>query len=64
MKKTSRRAAVVRLPRKVVTTLGDLISAAYDAADGFGAQKLERAAVLLSSSPLARRMNRQLRFVR
>ncbi|HET9599271.1 MAG TPA: hypothetical protein VFP65_27095 [Anaeromyxobacteraceae bacterium] len=64
MKKTSRRAAVIQLPRKVVTTLGDLISAAYEAADGFGTQKMERAALLLSSSPLARRMNRQLRFVR
>lgn len=63
MKKTSRREAVARFPRKVVTTLGDLISAAYEAADGFGSQKLERAAVLLSSSELARRMNRQLRFL-
>ena len=63
MKKTSRREAVARLPRKFVTTLGDLISAAYEAADGFGSQKLERAAELLSSSQLARRMNRQLRFL-
>lgn len=63
MKKMSRREAVARLPRKVVTTLGDLISAAYEAADGFGSQKLERAAVLLSSSQLASRMDRQLRFL-
>jgi hypothetical protein len=58
------RKTIVRLPKKVVTTLGDLIAAAYEAADGFGSQRLERAAVLLSASPLARRMNRQLRFVR
>jgi hypothetical protein len=64
MKTTSRREAVARFPRRVVTTLGDLISAAYEAADGFGSQKLEHAAAILSASPLARRMNRQLRFVR
>lgn len=56
--------SVARLPRRIVTTLGDLICAAYDASEGFGSQRLERAAVLLSSSPLARRMSRQLRFVR
>jgi hypothetical protein len=64
MKKTRRRDAVTRLPKKIVTTLGDLISAAYDAADGFGTQRLERAAVILERSPLARRMNRRLSFVR
>jgi hypothetical protein len=62
MKKTRRRDAVTRIPKKIVTTLGDLISAAYDAADGFGTQK--RAAVILERSPLARRMNRRLSFVR
>ncbi|HTP26216.1 MAG TPA: hypothetical protein VMK12_11215 [Anaeromyxobacteraceae bacterium] len=62
--KKSRRQAVAALPKHVVTTLGDLISAAYEAADGLGKQRLERAAVLLSASPLARRMSRQVRFVR
>ncbi len=62
--KSPRRATVIRLPRKIVTTLGDLIAAAYDAAGGFGQQREERAAVLLTQSPLARRLNRQLRFVR
>jgi hypothetical protein len=62
--KRSRRKTVAGLPKHVVTTLGDLISAAYDAADGFGSQRLERAAVLLTSSPLARRMSRHLQFVR
>jgi hypothetical protein len=62
--KKSRTNAVAKLPKKIVTTLGDLISAAYEAAEGFGPQREERAAVLLSASPLARRMSRQLRFVR
>jgi hypothetical protein len=60
----SRRNAVAKLPRKIVTTLGDLIAAAYEATDGLGTQRIERAAELLSASPLARRLNRQLRFVR
>jgi hypothetical protein len=62
--KKSRRKTVADLPRHVVTTLGDLISAAYEAADGFGKQRLERAAVLLTCSPLARRMSRHVQFVR
>lgn len=62
--KKSRRKTVAGLPKRVVTTLGDLISAAYEAAGGFGNQRLERAAVLLTSSPLARRMSRHLQFVR
>jgi hypothetical protein len=60
----SRRHAVAKLPKKIVITLGDLITAAYDAADGFGRQKIERAASILQAPPLARRLNRQLRFVR
>jgi hypothetical protein len=63
MKKT-RRHAVVRFPKKIVTTLGDLVSAAYDAADGYGRQKLERAADILSAPNLTRRMSRQLQLVR
>jgi len=63
MMKTTRRNAVAKLPKKIVTTLGDLISAAYEAAEGFGPQKEERAAALLTRSPLARRLNRQLQFV-
>ncbi len=62
--KRARRKTAAGLPRHVATTLGDLISAAYEAADGFGSQRLERAAVLLTSSPLARRMSRHLQFVR
>ncbi len=52
------------MPKRIVTTLGDLISAAYDAADGLGLQKIERAAEILTAAPLARRMSRQLQFVR
>jgi len=63
MKKT-RRSSVTQLPSKIVVSLGDLICAAYEAADGFGRQRVERAAVILSASPLARRMSRHLQFVR
>jgi hypothetical protein len=62
--KKSRRNTVAGLPKHIATTLGDLISAAYEAADGFGSQRLERAAKILTVSPLARRMSRQLQFVR
>jgi len=61
--KKARRKTIAGFHRHVVTTLGDLISAAYEAADGFGNQRLERAAALLTSSPLARRMSRHLQFV-
>ena len=62
--KMKSRRDVAKLPRKIVTTLGDLIAAAYDAAGGFGPQREERAAVLLTASPLARRLSKQLQFVR
>lgn len=54
----------IRMPKRIVITLGDLISAAYDAADGFGKHKMERAAEILTATPLARRLSRQLQFVR
>ncbi len=60
----TKRRRVSRMPKRIVTTLGDLISAAYDAADGLGLQKIERAAEILTAAPLARRMSRQLQFVR
>jgi hypothetical protein len=62
--KTPRHAAPTSLPKKIVMTLGDLIAAAYEASDGFGRQRAERAAALLTLSPLARRCSRQLLFVR
>ena len=64
MVKTSRHRRVAKFPRRIATTLGDLIVAAYEAADGFGVQRLERAAKILSESPLSRRLSRQVQFVR
>jgi len=52
------------VPRRLVTTLGELISAAYDAVPGFGTQREERALVLLTRSPLARHMSPHVVFVR
>jgi hypothetical protein len=53
-----------RGPRQLVTTLGELISAAYDAVPGFGTQRNERALKLLTRSPLARHMSPHVEFVR
>ena len=53
-----------RRSKKIVTTLGELIAAAYGAADGDRRQRWERAAMLLTESPLARRFSRRLLFVR
>jgi hypothetical protein len=47
-----------------VTTLGELISAAYETAPGFGTQRLERALTLLTRSPLVRHMSPHVEFVR
>ncbi len=55
---------VAQLPRRIVTTLGDLISAAYDAAEALGRNPLEGAAAILTQSPLARRMSKQVELVR
>ena len=62
--KNRRRHPVSRIPRRIATTLGELIAAAYEAADGFGSERLDRAAEILTDSPLARRLSRQLQFVR
>lgn len=50
--------------RRLSTTLGELISAAYDAVPGLGTQRLERALRLLTRSPLARHMSPHVEFVR
>ncbi len=64
MKTTTRkRSPRVLSPRRLVTTLGDLVTAAYDAADGFGEKRLERAKIILTRSPLARAMSPHVRFV-
>ncbi len=59
-----RRRAARNAPRQLVTTIGDLISAAYEAVPGIGDQRLERALRLLTRSPLARHINPHLEFVR
>ena len=50
--------------RALAVTLGDLISAAYEAVPGAGAQRLERAMRLLTESPLARHLHPHVQFVR
>jgi hypothetical protein len=57
---TSRRGA----PRRLVTTLGELVAAAYEAAPGMGAQRIEWALTLLTRSPLARHISPRVQFVR
>jgi hypothetical protein len=63
MKAKGRRISMKRAPQQLVTTLGDLISAAYDAVPGIGHQRLERALRLLTRSPLARHITPHLEFV-
>jgi hypothetical protein len=54
----SRRKKISQLPRRVVTTVGDLVAAAYECAHGSGKRRLEEAAQLLTESPLARSLSR------
>lgn len=63
-KKPDRKASKRGSPRRLVTTLGDLISAAYEAVPGMGTQRLERALTLLTRSPLARHISPHVEFVR
>jgi hypothetical protein len=62
--KRTRRTTKRSAPRRLVTTLGDLITAAYDAAPGMGSQRIERALTLLTRSPLARHISPHVEFVR
>jgi hypothetical protein len=50
--------------RTLVTTLGDLISAAYDVVPGGDTQKLQYALALLTRSPLARQLHPQVVITR
>jgi hypothetical protein len=63
MNRSSRRPTR-KAPRRLVTTLGDLISAAYEAVPGAGARKVEQALVLLTRSPLARHLSPHVEFTR
>lgn len=56
--KHSRRKRISRLPHRIVTTVGDLVAAAYESAHGSGSRRLEEAAQLLTQSPLARSLSR------
>ena len=59
-----RNSARQPAPHRLVTTLGEVISAAYEAVPGMGAQRVELALALLTRSPLARHMSPHVRFVR
>ncbi len=59
-RKVTRRSA----PARLVTTLGDLIAAAYEAVPGMGAQRVERALALLTRSQLARHISPHVEFIR
>ena len=63
MKTQARRRTLKLSPRPLVTTLGDLISAAYEAVPGIGEKRLEHALWLLTRSPLARHMSPHVEFV-
>ena len=63
-KKAPRRPTRKSPARPLKTTLGELISAAYEAVPGMGEKRLERALRLLTRSPLARHMSPHVEFVR
>jgi len=54
----SRPKRITRLPHRIVTTVGDLVAAAYECAQGSGRRRLDAAAQLLTESPLARSLSR------
>lgn len=64
MTTSSRRRSVKKASKRVVITLGDLISAAYEAVPGIGDKKIESALTLLTRSPLARHLSPHVEFVR
>lgn len=63
MKRITRRSAR-NTPRRLVVTIGDLISAAYEVVPGLGRDRAERALKLLTRSPLARQLSPHVEFVR
>jgi hypothetical protein len=64
MRPDSRRRRKPNASRRLVTTLGELISAAYEAAPGIGETRRQRTLELLTRSPLARHMTPHVEFVR
>jgi hypothetical protein len=61
---TSKRPSMRQAHKRLITTLGDLIAAAYEAVDDLGPQKHKAAEALLTRSPLARSLHPHVRFVR
>jgi hypothetical protein len=61
---SSRRHHATRIPRAIVTTIGELISAAYETVPGMGREKAERAMELLTRSPISRHVHPHLVFVK
>jgi len=53
-----------RSTTRIATTVGELLSAVWEAAPGLGLARAQRAAVLIAVSPLARRASRTIQFVR
>ncbi|MBI5067971.1 MAG: hypothetical protein HZB56_07000 [Deltaproteobacteria bacterium] len=53
-----------RTGKRIATTVGELLSAVWEAAPGLGLARAERAAVLIAVSPLTRRASRTIQFVR
>lgn len=53
-----------RTKKSVVTTIGDLLAAAWEAVPGLGVARAQRVAVLLAVTPLSHRANRRIQFVR
>jgi hypothetical protein len=64
MNARGRRKESKNASRRLVITLGELITAAYDAVPGMGPQRIERALRLLTRSPLARQIHPHVEFVR
>jgi hypothetical protein len=62
--RAGRKVAQQSASARLVTTLGELIAAAYEAVPGMGAQRVERALTLLTRSPLARHISPHVEFVR
>jgi hypothetical protein len=52
-----------RPARPLATTVGELISAAFDLAPGAGVARLAVARAILTSRPLARRLSRPIALV-
>lgn len=60
---STRRDAKHPSPGRLVTTIGELISACYEAVPGLGPQRIEQARALLTRSPLARHLSPHVEFV-